>query len=206
MRRLRKHKNELHRSSLSHHHTYGGAQQLQDAQNLYVDTLQQVHIGPISYEPLPDPLGIAERGKVGAPPTSSECSSNSSVDAVSVESNVGLVNGSRKGKSSIPTKSGIEPKTPVPYTQCATLLTYLYIYIIIKRFASKYISRSPIDCSGPGQLVRRSIDVLIVARNPDRQPGSPGASQQLEFGKFPSTRSPAKAQQRRSHSRGQAER
>lgn len=91
MRRLRKHKNDLHRNLL--HTTYGGAQ---DSQHIYVDTLQQVHIGPSPSEPLTDPLGIAERGKVGVPPSSSECSSNSSVDA-SAESNVGLVNGLKKG-------------------------------------------------------------------------------------------------------------
>lgn len=44
-----------------------------------------------------DPLGVAERGKVGLPPSSSECSSNSSADA-SVESNVGLLSEERKGK------------------------------------------------------------------------------------------------------------
>ena len=42
-----------------------------------------------------DPLGVAERGKVGLP-SSSECSSNSSADA-SVESNMGILNGERKG-------------------------------------------------------------------------------------------------------------
>lgn len=44
-----------------------------------------------------DPLGVAERGKVGLPPSSSECSSNSSQDA-SIESNMGIINGERKGK------------------------------------------------------------------------------------------------------------
>lgn len=43
-----------------------------------------------------DPLGVAERGKVGMPPSSSECSSNSSADA-SVESNMGILHGERKG-------------------------------------------------------------------------------------------------------------
>lgn len=43
-----------------------------------------------------DPLGVAERGKVGLPPSSSECSSNSSADA-SVESNMGILHGERKG-------------------------------------------------------------------------------------------------------------
>lgn len=42
-----------------------------------------------------DPLGVAERGKVGVP-SSSECSSNSSADA-SVESNMGILHGERKG-------------------------------------------------------------------------------------------------------------
>lgn len=42
-----------------------------------------------------DPLGVAERGKVGLP-SSSECSSNSSADA-SVESNMGILHGERKG-------------------------------------------------------------------------------------------------------------
>lgn len=43
-----------------------------------------------------DPLAIAERGKVGLPPSSSESSSSSSVEA-SYESNTGLVNGEKKG-------------------------------------------------------------------------------------------------------------
>lgn len=54
------------------------------------------HIIVSPKESFSDPLGIAERGKVGMPPSSSECSSNSSVEA-SVESNTGLVNGSKKG-------------------------------------------------------------------------------------------------------------
>lgn len=44
-----------------------------------------------------DPLGLAERGRIGIPHSSSDCSSNSSVEA-SVESNAGLVNGERKGE------------------------------------------------------------------------------------------------------------
>lgn len=59
--------------------------------------LQQVTVTP--NESFNDPLGIAERGKVGLPPSSSECSSNSSVEA-SVESNTGLVNGKKKGRKS----------------------------------------------------------------------------------------------------------
>lgn len=46
-----------------------------------------------------DPLGLAERGRIGIPNSSSDCSSNSSVEA-SVESNAGLVNGERKGRLS----------------------------------------------------------------------------------------------------------
>lgn len=56
--------------------------------------LQHVTVTP--RESFNDPLGVAERGKVGLPPSSSECSSNSSVEA-SVESNMGLVNGIKKG-------------------------------------------------------------------------------------------------------------
>lgn len=48
-----------------------------------------------------DPLGVAERGKVGVPPSSSECSSNSSADA-SVESNMGILNGVKKGTTQRP--------------------------------------------------------------------------------------------------------
>ncbi|XP_058832479.1 synaptotagmin-16 isoform X2 [Topomyia yanbarensis] len=44
-----------------------------------------------------DPLALAERGKVGMPHSSSECSSNSSVEA-SVESNTGLVGGEKKDR------------------------------------------------------------------------------------------------------------
>lgn len=64
-------------------------------------TLQQVTVTP--NESFNDPLGIAERGKVGMPPSSSECSSNSSVEA-SVESNTGLVNGKKKGKKNLTMK------------------------------------------------------------------------------------------------------
>ncbi|XP_058444591.1 synaptotagmin-14 isoform X2 [Malaya genurostris] len=44
-----------------------------------------------------DPLALAERGKIGMPHSSSECSSNSSVEA-SVESNTGLVDGEKKDR------------------------------------------------------------------------------------------------------------
>ncbi|XP_055539893.1 synaptotagmin-16 [Wyeomyia smithii] len=44
-----------------------------------------------------DPLALAERGKIGMPHSSSECSSNSSVEA-SVESNTGLVGGEKKDR------------------------------------------------------------------------------------------------------------
>lgn len=57
--------------------------------------LQRITIGP-SKDSFHDPLGVAERGKVGLPPSSSECSSNSSADA-SVESNMGIINGEKKG-------------------------------------------------------------------------------------------------------------
>lgn len=43
-----------------------------------------------------DPLGLAEKGRIGIPHSSSDCSSNSSVEA-SVESNAGLMNGEQKG-------------------------------------------------------------------------------------------------------------
>lgn len=55
------------------------------------------HVTVTSRESFNDPLGVAERGKVGVPPSSSECSSNSSVEA-SVESNMGLVNGTKKDR------------------------------------------------------------------------------------------------------------
>lgn len=61
-----------------------------------LSSLQQITIGTRK-DVLSDPLGVAERGKVGLPPSSSECSSNSSQDA-SVESNMGIINGERKGK------------------------------------------------------------------------------------------------------------
>ncbi|EDS38894.1 synaptotagmin-14 [Culex quinquefasciatus] len=53
-----------------------------------------------------DPLALAERGKIGMPHSSSECSSNSSVEA-SVESNTGLVGGEKKDRRLIlPSASG----------------------------------------------------------------------------------------------------
>lgn len=62
-----------------------------------LSSLQQITISS-HCEKFNDPLGVAERGKVGLPPSSSECSSNSSADA-SVESNVGILNCEKKGKS-----------------------------------------------------------------------------------------------------------
>lgn len=65
------------------------------SQTLNFDGLQHI---TIATKDMPrDPLGMAERGKIGLPHSSSECSSNSSVEA-SVESNTGIVNGEQKGK------------------------------------------------------------------------------------------------------------
>lgn len=51
-------------------------------------------------------MALAERGKIGMPHSSSECSSNSSVEA-SVESNTGLVGGEKKDRRLIlPSASG----------------------------------------------------------------------------------------------------
>lgn len=63
-------------------------------QNFNFNGLQHVTIAP--NDALRDPLAIAERGKVGMPPSSCESSSSSSVEA-SYESNTGLVNGEKKG-------------------------------------------------------------------------------------------------------------
>lgn len=57
--------------------------------------IQQIPVS--TKESLNDPLGVAERGKVGMPPSSSECSSNSSMLDASFESTTGLVNGIKKG-------------------------------------------------------------------------------------------------------------
>ena len=57
--------------------------------------LQRVTVTP--RDTYKDPLAIAERGKVGVPPSShSECSSNDSVEA-SIDSHTGILNGERKG-------------------------------------------------------------------------------------------------------------
>lgn len=61
-----------------------------------LSSLQQITIGTRKEGTLSDPLGVAERGKVGLPPSSSECSSSSSQDA-SIESNMGILNGEKKG-------------------------------------------------------------------------------------------------------------
>lgn len=67
---------------------------LDSIHNLNLSGLQHVTFG--SKDGARDPLAIAERGKVGMPPSSSETSSSSSVDA-SYESNVGLLNLENKG-------------------------------------------------------------------------------------------------------------
>lgn len=67
---------------------------LNSIHNLNLGGLQHVTFG--SKDVARDPLAIAERGKVGMPPSSSETSSSSSVDA-SYESNVGLINLENKG-------------------------------------------------------------------------------------------------------------
>lgn len=76
-----------------HHHPHHHHQQ-HNYSDVGGGRLQHVTVTP--RESFNDPLGVAERGKVGLPPSSSECSSNSSVEA-SVESNMGLVNGFKKG-------------------------------------------------------------------------------------------------------------
>lgn len=63
-------------------------------QNLSFSELQHVTITP--RDSSKDPLGVAERGKVGIPSSHSECSSNDSVEG-SVESNTGIINGEKKG-------------------------------------------------------------------------------------------------------------
>lgn len=72
-----------------------------------------------------DPLGVAERGKVGLPPSSSECSSNSSADA-SVESNMGLLNGERKGTTLLTIKINICPMWNDNNNNWLELLLLLY--------------------------------------------------------------------------------
>lgn len=84
--------------------------QMQQSSSLHSGQLSKYGAGPLNdnlsslkhitvathRERFNDPLGVAERGKVGLPPSSSECSSNSSADA-SVESNMGILHGERKG-------------------------------------------------------------------------------------------------------------
>lgn len=84
--------------------------QMQQSSSLHSGQLSKYGAGPLNEnlsslkhitvathrERFNDPLGVAERGKVGLPPSSSECSSNSSADA-SVESNMGILHGERKG-------------------------------------------------------------------------------------------------------------
>lgn len=60
-----------------------------------------------------DPLALAERGKIGMPHSSSECSSNSSVEA-SVESNTGLVGGEKKDRRLILQSAGGGMKSSTP--------------------------------------------------------------------------------------------
>lgn len=83
--------------------------QMQQSSSLHSGQLSKYGAGPLNEnlnslkhitvathrERFNDPLGVAERGKVGVP-SSSECSSNSSADA-SVESNMGILHGERKG-------------------------------------------------------------------------------------------------------------
>lgn len=89
--------------------------------------LQQITISS-RRETLRDPLGVAERGKVGLPPSSSECSSNSSADA-SIESNMGIINGERKGKI-------FEPMVKANVARCkyfksCFLFLFSYLQIVV---------------------------------------------------------------------------
>lgn len=89
MRRLRMQQSDsLHSGHLS---KYGAGTLKENLSGLQHTTIAS------HCEKFNDPLGVAERGKVGVPPSSSECSSNSSADA-SVESNMGILNGQKKGK------------------------------------------------------------------------------------------------------------
>lgn len=106
LRRLRMQQSDsMHSSHLSKY----GAGTLNENSSLQ-------HITIASHrEKFNDPLGVAERGKVGVPPSSSECSSNSSADA-SVESNMGILNGVKKGMNR-------RPFHAIKNTNLLTLLT-----------------------------------------------------------------------------------
>ncbi|EAT43003.1 AAEL005519-PA [Aedes aegypti] len=76
--------------------------------------LQHITIGsPGRHGSSRDPLALAERGKIGMPHSSSECSSNSSVEA-SVESNTGLVGGEKKDRRLILQSAGGGMKSSTP--------------------------------------------------------------------------------------------
>ncbi|XP_055600336.1 uncharacterized protein LOC129749392 [Uranotaenia lowii] len=74
----RKHDRHHHGHHHHHHHHHGGGSHSRNGSSR-------------------DPLALAERGRIGMPHSSSECSSNSSVEA-SVESNTGLMGGEKKDR------------------------------------------------------------------------------------------------------------
>lgn len=95
MRRLRLQQSNSNLSNLPHYGTASSHLSQTKSIHAHLNRLQHVKIDKAS-DIFRDPLGVAERGKVGLPISSSECSSNSSVEA-SVESNTGLVSGEKKG-------------------------------------------------------------------------------------------------------------
>lgn len=132
-----------------------------------LSSLQQITISS-HREKFNDPLGVAERGKVGLPPSSSECSSNSSADA-SVESNVGILNCEKKGKS----------KSVFPSRRRKRIKSGF------RRSASHHLRR---------QIVRLELHVDDVEGDQDRQPSR--AQQQPVVAEVPSAAHPAPSQHR----------
>ncbi|XP_029718298.2 synaptotagmin-14-like [Aedes albopictus] len=95
-------------SSRKHHHHHGGHGHHHGGSGHH-----QHHHGSSRHGSSRDPLALAERGKIGMPHSSSECSSNSSVEA-SVESNTGLVGGEKKDRRLILQSVGGGTKSSTP--------------------------------------------------------------------------------------------
>lgn len=95
-------------SSRKHHHHHGGHGHHHGGSGHH-----HHHHGSSRHGSSRDPLALAERGKIGMPHSSSECSSNSSVEA-SVESNTGLVGGEKKDRRLILQSVGGGTKSSTP--------------------------------------------------------------------------------------------
>lgn len=139
-------------------------------QMIRIPHIQQRRLG----ETCNDPLGVAERGKVGLPPSSSECSSNSSsvVDA-SVDCNTGLISSGLK--------KGIVAR--IPFQSVFYNSFGVFVYLAADRRVLELAAARSFD-SKAAALRETRIDRIEQRRHIERRNSTNSAATAASSGKY----------------------